>query len=91
MWGKGIYFAQNASYSCGANRYSYPVSANTYEVFFANVIIGNALEMKSNKNLYEPPTENNIRYDSVKGNTQGSDVYIVYKNVKTYPGLLVKY
>jgi len=67
------------------------VSANTYEVFFANVIIGNALEMKSNKNLYEPPTENNIRYDSVKGNTQGSDVYIVYKNVKTYPGLLVKY
>ena len=39
----------------------------------------------------EPPTVNNICYDSVKGFTQGSDVYIVYKNVKTYPGLLVKY
>ena len=91
MWGKGIYFAQNASYSCGAGRYSYPVSSNTFEVFFANVIIGNAIELISTTNLMEPPTVNNICYDSVKGNTQGSDVYIVYKNVKTYPGLLVKY
>ena len=93
MWGKGIYFAQNASYSCGAGRYSYPVSQsyNTFEVFFANVIIGNAIELISTTNLMEPPTVNKICYDSVKGNTQGSDVYIVYKNVKTYPGLIVKY
>lgn len=33
----------------------------------------------------------NVQYDSVKGNTNGSDVYMVYQNVKTYPGLLVKY
>ena len=91
MWGKGIYFALNASYSCGHGRYSYSVSSNVFEVFFANVIIGNAYEMSSNTNLLEPPTVNNICYDSVKGFTQGSDVYIVYKNVKTYPGLLVKY
>lgn len=38
-WGKGIYFAVNANYSCPD--YSHSVGTNIYEVFVANVVIGN--------------------------------------------------
>jgi hypothetical protein len=85
MWGKGIYFAVNANYSCP--NYSYSCGSGQYEVFFANVVIGKDKEMPSTSSLLCPPDG----YDSVKGHTNGSDVYMVYKNVKTYPGLLIRY
>lgn len=96
MWGKGIYFAVNARFSCP--QYSYPVNKDVYEVFLANVIIGNTIDTGSNNNPYskliEPPAirkKPGERYDSVKVYTNGSDVYIVYKNVKTFPGILFCY
>ena len=93
MWGKGIYFAVNANYSCPKYSFKVPDQQDQYEVFCANVVIGNEIEIAPNNALLEPPANPNTndRYDSVKGNTNGSDVYIVYKNVKTYPGLLVRY
>lgn len=39
------------------------------------------------RNFQKPP-EN---YDSVKGNTAGSDVYILYHNKKAYPEYIVTY
>jgi hypothetical protein len=30
-------------------------------------------------------------FDSVKGNTKGTDIYIVYANARTYPRYLVEY
>ena len=94
MWGKGIYFAVNANYSCPGYSFPVPGQPKTFEVFFANAIIGNFCEMPSNGSLLVPPLlpgSQDKHYDSVKGFTGGSDVYIVYKNVKTYPGLLVRY
>ena len=32
-----------------------------------------------------------IKYDSVKGQTGGSDVYMVYTNKKAYPEYLITY
>lgn len=94
MWGKGIYFAVNANYSCP--NYCNKVSGmlNTYEVFLANVILGKSTQTQSSREIREPPLiegKKDERYDSIKGNTNGSDVFIVYDNVKTYPGLLVRY
>ena len=94
MWGKGIYFAVNANYSCPAYSYQVPGLSKTYEVFFANVTIGNFCDMASTNVLKEPPLLpgcSDKYYDSVKGHTNNSDVFIVYNNVKTYPGLLVRY
>ena len=58
-------------------------------------MIGNAIDTgtKNDPSLKEPPfiAGRNERYDSVKGHTGCSDVYIVYDNVKTYPNLLVSY
>lgn len=30
-------------------------------------------------------------FDSVKGNTNGSDIYVIYANKKTYPEYLITY
>ncbi len=98
MWGKGIYFAANANYSCPGYSYSVPALPSVYEVFLANVIIGNTIDTGVNSRPYSnskepPPDPNNpgFRYDSITGFTNKSVVYIVYKNVKTYPGILVRY
>jgi len=48
----------------------------------------------SDRSLREPPKipgQNNEYYDSIKGHNNKSDIYIVYKNVKTYPGLLIRF
>lgn len=94
MWGKGIYFAVKASYSCPHYCNKVKGMDQTYEVFLANVILGNSHLTPTSRDIREPPLiegKKDEHYDSIKGNTNGSDVFIVYDNVKTYPGLLVCY
>ena len=98
MWGTALYFAENMSYSCPTYAYSVPQQNRkdnkpSWEVFLANVVLGDYKEMPSTRDLKTPPAKPNSEqlYDSVKGNTNGSDVYMVYKNVKTYPGFVVTF
>ena len=80
MWGRGIYFAVNANYSCPNYSYQVP-GTKTYEVFAAYVITGNAYDSgsKSSNTYREPPLAPTGKpHDSIKGHTNGSEVYIVY-------------
>ncbi|EFC42255.1 poly ADP-ribose polymerase family, member 14-like protein [Naegleria gruberi] len=91
MWGIGCYFAVNASYS---NGYAFPVPGTNYRKFFlAEVLTGDFHSCSSNSNIRIPPLKPNsaVRYDSVKGNTGGSDIFIVYKNSQAYPKYLITY
>lgn len=58
-------------------------------MFVARVLVGNAVSLDSDNTLRRPPmipnTDPSIPYDSVKGRTKGSDVYMVYSNKKAYP------
>ena len=72
MWGKGLYFAVNARYSCPGYSYKLPEQSSVYEVFLADVLIGNEIELSPNSSLLMPPEIPSIpgkHYDSVKGNT----------------------
>ena len=91
MWGKGIYFAKNASYSCPGYSHLLPGTQNTYQVFLADVAVGKFIETGTNNAPYKSLTKEPDGYDSVKGNTCNSDVYMVYENVKAYPTFLVQY
>ena len=91
MWGKGFYAAVNASYS---NDYRHRVTANNFEFFFVRMNLGKEIFMTydykntdKTRKLQRPPGD----HDSVKGNTGGSDVYIVYHNKQTYPEYLISY
>ena len=47
LWGRGIYFAVNAGYSCPDLSYRIP-NTDTYEVFSAYVITGDAYDSGCN-------------------------------------------
>ena len=94
-WGKAIYFAENASYS---HAYRYTTKDGYYQMFLARVTIGDFIEMSSDTTLTKPPQKSltnsefkSESYDSVKGHTQGSDVYMIYMNQQTYPFYLITY
>ena len=63
-------------------------------MIMAKVILGKEFNSPVDKSLKEPPEiekGKNIRYDSVKGYTNGSDVFMIYSNNKAYPMYLITY
>ena len=94
MWGKGAYFACNASYS---NIYAYnlPHSYGTKQMFLAFVLTGISVEHPGSSSLDKPPlkpsSSTQERYDSVKGNSGSSEIFVVYDHDKSYPAYLVTY
>ena len=96
MWGRGNYFAKNASYSDG---YAYDQSG-IRKMFAAWVLTGLSYESVSNASLTMPPVRQqgdvaegkvHHRYDSVTGTTGGTRVYITYDNSHAYPAYLIVY
>ena len=86
MWGRGLYFAENASYSNG-----YAHTAGGQKMFMlAKLLSGEEVNLPSNGSLTSPPPDS-VRYDTVTGTTGGSKVYIVYENGRAYPEYLVTY
>ena len=53
MWGQAIYFAQNSSYSNGF-KYEIP-GQNTFQMFFARVIVGKFKKMNPDAKIKMPP------------------------------------
>jgi len=92
MWGHANYFAKNASYS---NSYAHTTASGSKQMFVAKVIIGKPAVLNPTGTLKMPPmipgTNPSIPYDSVQGNTGGSDVIMVYSNKKAYPQYLLTY
>jgi hypothetical protein len=71
MWGCGIYFAENASYS---DKYAHkldPPYQDIKQIFLSKVLVGKQFESLANRSLKLPPIneETKQRYDSVIGNT----------------------
>lgn len=97
MWGKGIYFAVNASYS---NTYAHSVrGTNMKKLLVAFVLTGLSYHCKPDSNLTMPPyrsaqddpTDIRRRYHSVNGVTGKSAVYITYDNNQAYPAYVITY
>ena len=92
LWGRGNYFAVNASYSHG---YSHRCGGKTHQMLVAFVLTGYSYHSHSHR-FQQPPVRDtvqgiSVRYDSVCGNTGGSKVYITYDNDKAYPAYLITY
>lgn len=100
LWGEGTYFAVNASYS---HDYSYTISQSSQrrQMFLALVLTGDSHSCSQDSSLKQPPKkgdgnqEENMfadeRYDSVRGYTQGSEIFVIYEHDKAYPAYLITY
>ena len=96
LWGKGTYFAVDASY-CDS-RFVFQTSQGTKQVFVARVLTGRSVHIpKPNRALKEPPRLPNSTtdsYDSVNGvveNPTHTKVYVIYDHDKAYPAYLLTY
>ena len=96
FWGKGTYFAVNASY-CDS-RFVYKPSNKTKQVFVARVLTGRSANIsKPDRTLKEPPKlphSETEAYDSVNGlveNPTHTQVYVIYDHDKAYPAYLLTY
>ena len=94
LWGRGIYFAVNASYSDE----SAFVNGTTCQLLAVNVLTGRSYYSKPDGNLEQPPLcpeDRNggvqRRYDCVCGDAQGSRLYIMYENDGAYPMYVITY
>ena len=81
----------------GIGNYAHHSPDGTHQMFLAKVLTGRSIKLPSDKSLRMPPTvpettvEGNPRYDTVNGETKGSQVYITYSNDKAYPFYLISY
>ena len=95
LWGRGNYFAVNASYSVGYSHRHQGEDQDLLGFFFADVLVGEYIELPSSRKYTMPPLNpaagDNVHYDSIKGRTGGSAVYITYHNRKSYPSYYVMY
>jgi hypothetical protein len=97
MWGMGIYFAVNVQYSLSGYAFK-NTNDGTKSIFYVRVALGDDIELNSNRSYKIPPEKPSTsgifaveRYDSIKGNTCGSDIYILYENSRAYPDYLITF
>ena len=102
MWGQANYFAVNASY---CNDYSYRTPDGFKEIFWVKVLTGDSHRCEPNRSLRKPPVKptgdsnesgsffqlSRPEYDTVTGETGGSQVFMTYDNDKAYPAYLIKF
>jgi ABC-type branched-subunit amino acid transport system substrate-binding protein len=100
LWVRGIYFAHKSAYSYnysfmpGQNRTERPsIVDGEREMFLAKLLIGNEVKLPQDRSLAVPPinSKNGLKYNTVSGETAGSQVWIVYENGRAYPDYLVRY
>ena len=93
-WGTGAYFAVNASYS---NNYCYiDRDSGLKQLLLVKVLTGRSCDYGKRKDpeLTKPPPlsqGSHVLYDTVKGYTNGSYVYVVYDHDRAYPAYLITY
>ncbi|XP_065189999.1 uncharacterized protein LOC135820880 isoform X2 [Sycon ciliatum] len=96
IWGEANYFATEANYS---NAFAHNLPDGKKQVFLAQVLIGDSVQLKKDRTLRVPPLKpaeysasfGDIRYDTVNGVTKGTRVYMVYNNCQAYPFYLITY
>ncbi|MEE6520358.1 hypothetical protein FKM82_018203 [Ascaphus truei] len=90
MYGKGSYFAKDASYS---HTYSPPIFSESRIMFVARVLVG---EFTTGKASYSvPPSKNpqtsSCLYDSCVDNVCNPSIFIIFEKRQICPEYLIKY
>ncbi|XP_043944108.1 protein mono-ADP-ribosyltransferase PARP12-like [Protopterus annectens] len=87
-YGKGSYFARDASYSNGFTN----STSGSRIMFVARVLVGQFVEGSSS--YLRPPSKNgkaNIFYDSCVNNVFNPSIFVIFEKHQIYPQYLVKY
>ena len=90
-FGKGVYFARDASYSHG---YSVPDANSQRYMYYAQVLTGEYTV--GNTSMLAPPAKNPqvdayVLFDSTVNNVSTPTIFVVYQDTQCYPAYLITY
>ena len=91
MYGKGVYFARDASYSTYPV-YSPPDTHGVQSIFLARVVVGEYC--RGEKDALEPAERDpgtGALYDSTVDNLQNPSIFVTFNDAQAYPEYLIKY
>ena len=91
LWGCGIYFAYNSSYS--HHNYCKPSGDGTFCLIAASVFVGYSKEMEENRGITSPPLILNSceRYHTVQGRRNDEVIHTIYQSCMAYPAYIITY
>ncbi|XP_043104773.1 poly(ADP-ribose) polymerase family member 14-related sequence 1 [Puntigrus tetrazona] len=89
-YGKGTYFALNASYS-SSNTYSVPNAQGHKHMYLCRVLTGDYIT--GNSTMFVPPAKNANcdPYDTVVDNPAAPTVFVVFRDDNAYPEYLITF
>uniref|UniRef100_A0A3B3ZL90 Poly [ADP-ribose] polymerase n=1 Tax=Periophthalmus magnuspinnatus TaxID=409849 RepID=A0A3B3ZL90_9GOBI len=90
-YGKGVYFAVNASYSA-RDVYSEPDDAGLKRMYVARVLTGRYTEGEASMKA-PPPRGKNLsdRYDSLVDSLQNPEMFVIFHDDQAYPEYLITF
>ena len=93
LYGDGVYFAVNASYSAGTT-YSPPDSNGNRHIFVACVLAGE-YTLGGSGIKTPPPKDANVSvvdiYDSVVDNESTPNMFVIFQDAQCYPEYLITF
>ena len=90
-FGRGAYFAVNASYSA-QEQYSAPDKSGNQHMFVCNVVIGEYTQGKSSMKVAPPLSGNtHLLYDSLVNNTANPSIFVAMTDCQAYPKYLITF
>ncbi|XP_014911579.1 poly [ADP-ribose] polymerase 12-like [Poecilia latipinna] len=87
-YGKGSYFARDATYS---DRYSRVGGGQTKNMFVALVLVGEYTTGSSSYVRPPPKAGSKALYDSCVNSTSNPTIYVIFEKQQIYPEYLIKY
>ena len=91
MYGKGVYFARDASYSTYPF-YSQRDASDVQSIFLARVVVGEYCRgVKDALTPAERDATTHALYDSTVDDPQNPNIFVTYKDGQAYPEYLVKF
>ena len=89
MYGKGVYFARDASYS-SSRTYSPPNSAGHKHVLACRVVVGEFCRGRMDARTPDlRDATKNILFDSTVDDTTSPSLYVTYHDAQAYPEYLI--
>ena len=90
-YGRGVYFARDASYSA-SNTYSPRDSSYNKHMFLARVLTGEYAPGYSTDIEPQPKsTDNKDLYDSSVDNVQNPRIFVIFHDTQAYPEYLITF
>ena len=89
MFGKGVYFARDASYS-SSTTYAKPNSKGVQHMFLCRVVVG--VYCQGKKDALTPDVRRGHQlYDTTVDDTRNPTRYVTYHDAQAYPDYLIKF